>query len=282
MIQLYGHKGLSLSGYSRAAHRTGLVINGLNILLDAGLDVQKAFPHIFITHQHLDHVIYLPQYTMNIENPEDSITVISSENILKNIKPYVTSALRMSKNIPESVNQDEILEKSHTKFTPISQDTNYSFINGMDTWHVNQIKCYHGIESIGFGFSIIKKKLKEEYLKLNGHEIKLLKDSGIEIIENKLEKIFIFLGDTNKTILVDDSIYLYKTIIIECSYIYNNAEEIKLAKVNKHMHWNDLEEKVKEYPHIQFILIHFSMRYTKKEIDEFFQEKKLTNVFYLI
>ena len=282
MIQLYGHKGLSISGYSRAAHRTGLVINGLPILLDGGLDIQKAFPHIFITHQHLDHVIYLPQYTMNIENPEDSITVISTENILKNIKPYVTSAIRMSKNISESVTQDEILEKSHTKFTPISSDTIYSFINGTDSWHVNQIKCYHGIESIGFGFSIIKKKLKQDYLQLNGKEIKLLKDSGTEIIEKKLEKIFVFLGDTNKTILSDESIYLYKTIIIECSYIYDDKEEIKLAKLNKHMHWNDLEDKVKEHSHVQFILIHFSMRYTTKEINDFFKAKNLSNVFVLI
>ena len=94
MIQLKSIKALQISGYSRAAHRTGLEVKGLNILLDAGLDVQKAYEHIFITHQHLDHTIFLPQYTMNNDN-NMKMNIISTQNILNNIKPDVTSALRM-------------------------------------------------------------------------------------------------------------------------------------------------------------------------------------------
>jgi len=279
-IQLKNYKGLSLTGYSRAAHRTGLLIKGLDILLDAGLDVQKAFKNIFITHQHLDHVIYLPQYTMNIENPSESINVISSPNILDGIKPYLTGALRMSKNIPKDILDDKILSDAKTNFHQITKDKIYSFMNGKDKWLVEQIKCSHGIESIGFGFSVEKIKLKEEYSSLVGHEIKKLKDDGIDITYKKIEPIFLFLGDTNKNILSNEQIYKYPTIIIECTYIYD--DEISLAKKNKHIHWLDIEKTIKEYSDTQFILIHFSMKYTRDEIKTFFTKQNLSNLFYLI
>jgi ribonuclease Z len=279
-IQLHKFKGLSLTGYSRAAHRTGLLVKGLNILLDAGLDVQKAFPHIFITHQHLDHVIYLPQYTMNIENPSDSINVISSPNILEGIKPYLTSALRMSKNIPKDITEEKILSDAKTNFHEITKDKIYSFMNGKDKWFVEPIKCSHGIESIGFGFSVEKIKLKEEYSSLIGYELKKLKDEGVEITYTKIEPIFLFLGDTNKNILTNDKIYSYPTIIIECTYIYD--DEISLAKKNKHIHWSEIKEIIENKSHIQFILIHFSMKYTCDEIRTFFTKQNLSNLFYLI
>jgi ribonuclease Z len=275
MISLKGYKTLKLSGYSRAAHRTGIEIIGLNILLDAGLDVQKAFSHIFITHQHLDHVIYLPQYTMNIENDRQYINVISTNNILNNIKPYLCEALKMSKNI-NCDNYEDILKKVNTNFIPIDYNNNYKFCNGREQWIVNIIKCYHGIDSIGFGFSVIKNKLKEEYINLTNQEIIKLKNEG-QIITNEIkEDIFLFLGDTNKKILQNKDIYKYKSIIIECTYIYD--EEMDLAKINKHIHWLDIKNIIIENKDIQFILIHFSMKYKNQEIKDFFNKENITNI----
>ena len=281
MIQLKSIKSIQISGYSRAAHRTGLEVKGLDVLLDAGLDVQKAFEHIFITHQHLDHCIFIPQYIMNIDN-NMKMNIISTQNILDNIKPYVTSALRMSKNINKNITNDEILNDANTKFVSINLNNTYEFKHGKDKWIVNLIKCSHGIESVGFGFTIVKNKLKQDYIGLDNKEIVKLKMSGVELTDIVNEKVFLFLGDTDKKILINQEIYTYKTIIIECTYIYDIEEEIKLAKINKHMHWINLKDIIKTYNDIQFILIHFSMKYTKKEIEEFFKKENLMNVDILI
>jgi ribonuclease Z len=278
LVQFKNHKGLYLTGYSRAAHRTGLQVKGLDILLDAGLDVQKAHKHIFITHQHLDHVIYLPQYIMNIEDQQE-INIISSPNILNNIKDYVASALRMSQSIPLSLSNDILLKKSKTYLKPITEQNNYQFIHGKDRWSVEYIKCFHGVESIGFGFNIQKIKLKEEYSELSGKEIKKLKDEKVEITINKMEPIFLFLGDTNKNILLEEKIYNYPTIIIECSYICD--EDLILAKKNKHIHWKDIKDIITKYSNIQFILIHFSMKYTVNQLKQFFDSVNLHNINYI-
>jgi ribonuclease Z len=281
MIQLKSIKALQISGYSRAAHRTGLEVKGLNILLDAGLDVQKAFDHIFITHQHLDHVIYLPQYTMNIDNNK-KINVISTQNILNNVKPYLISTLRMSKNISMNTSNDDILNIANTNFVNVDINNTYKFTNGKDKWLVNLIKCSHGIDSVGFGFTIVKNKLKQEYIGMNNKEIVNFKKNGVELTDIVNEKVFLFLGDTDKKILLNQEIYTYKTIIIECTYIYDTEEEIKLANINKHMHWINLKDIIKKYNDIQFILIHFSMKYTKKEIEDFFKNENLENLNLLI
>ena len=280
MIKLNAYAALQVSGYSRAAHRTGIEIKGLDILLDAGLDVQKSFANIFITHQHLDHCIYLPQYTMNIDNKPEGITVVSTNNILGKIKPYVCEALRMSKNMGPDIAYDDILKNAMTKFTPITLDDVYTFNNGREQWLVKPIKCFHGIDSIGFGFSVKKNKLKEEYLQLSGKEIKKLKDLQVEITQEIISPIFLFLGDTNKKILENKEIYEYKTIIVECTYIYD--DELELAKINKHMHWVEIKEYIKKHNLIQFILIHFSMKYKKEEIIKFFKEQNVTNIDILI
>ena len=280
MIKLNAYTALQVSGYSRAAHRTGIEIKGLDILLDAGLDVQKSFANIFITHQHLDHCIYLPQYTMNIDNKPEGITVVSTNNILGKIKPYVCEALRMSKNMGPDIAYDDILKNAMTKFTPITLDDVYTFNNGREQWLVKPIKCFHGIDSIGFGFSVKKNKLKEEYLQLSGKEIKKLKDLQVEITQEIISPIFLFLGDTNKKILETKEIYEYKTIIVECTYIYD--DELELAKINKHMHWVEIKEYIKKHNLIQFILIHFSMKYKKEEIIKFFKEQNVTNIDILI
>jgi len=279
MISLAKYKGLCVSGYSRAAHRTGIIIKGLDLILDAGLDVQKAFANIFISHQHLDHVIYIPQYILNIVD-NNSTNIISTRNVLSKIKPYLTSALYMSINIPNDIDENDFYTKARTKFISMDDNIQYSFMNGSEKWNVELFSCCHSVESVGFGFSVEKNKIKEEYKNLPGKEIKKLKDSGTDITHKINENIFLFLGDTDKNIILNNKIYEYPTIIIECTYIYDDEE--CLAEKNKHIHWNDIKNVICDKKHIQFILIHFSMKYTIEEIKDFFDKLNLPNVNYLI
>jgi ribonuclease Z len=278
-IQLKNYKGLSLSGYSRAAHRTGIEVVGLNILLDAGLDVQKCYSNIFITHQHLDHIIFLPQYTMNNDTCQ-TINIVSTQNILKNVQRYVISALRTSHNILDEILDEQILRNAYIKGIPLSHGSFYTFLNGKEKWIVESVKCFHGIDSIGFGFSVEKIKLKEEFISMNSKDIKKNKDNGIQITYNKIEKIFLFLGDTNKQIFQNPYIYTYPSIITECTYIY--SDDISLAKKNNHIHWDEIKDIIRKNESIQFILIHFSMKYKKDEIIDFFQKENIENVEVLI
>jgi ribonuclease Z len=278
-IYLQKYKGFKVKGYSRAAHRTGVIIEGLDIVLDAGLDVQKSFSNIFITHSHYDHVLFLPQYVFNT-NDKQKINVISSKQILDNIEPWFIEGIRMTHNLKKTLNSNTIFSIAKTKFTPLELDNFYEFYNGREKWKVESVKCFHSVDSIGFGFEVEKNRLKEEYSNLSQKEIKQLKKDNIEITLLTFEKIFIFLGDTDKRILLNENIYEYPTIIIECTYLYE--DEKKLAQQNKHINWNDIKDIIINKKEIQFILIHFSMKYTQDEIKHFFDKQNLSNLYYLI
>lgn len=279
MVSLQKYKGFSVEGYSRAAHRTGILIRGLNILLDAGLDVQKAFSHIFISHQHYDHVIYLPQYTFNIPDGE-TMNIISTENILSKIKPWLSSAIRMTKDIKQNTSDNTILNIASTTFNSIDFNEFYEFNNGNEQWRTELFKCTHSVDSVGFGFQVKKKKLKPDFQKCTQKEIKNLLNDKVEITFESFENIFLFLGDTNKQIIENEKIFEYPTIIMECTYFYD--DEIELAKKNKHIHWNDIKTDIENKKQIQFILIHFSMKYSNKEIKDFLDGQKMSNLFYII
>lgn len=278
-ITLSKYKGFTVEGYSRAAHRTGIIIRGLDIILDAGLDVQKAFSHVFISHQHYDHLIYLPQYTFNVEEGH-TINVISTEEILLNIKPWLASAIRMTKDINPKVSNDSILSIASSKFIPLEFNSFYEFKNGSEEWRTELFKCFHSVDSVGFGFQVKKNKLKQEYTILTQKEIKKIKNDGVEITCPVFENIFLFLGDTDRRIIQNEKIFEYPTIIMECTYIYD--DEKSLAKKNKHIHWDDIKDIIQSKQSIQFILIHFSMKYSITEIKDFFDKHMLKNLNFII
>ena len=125
-----------------------------------------------------------------------------------------------------------------------------------------------------------KIKLKEEYLGLNGKEIVELKKKGININKIVDNPFLCFLGDTDKTVLLDETLYKYKTIMVECTFLPIGVDnDIPQADKTKHIHWNYLEPTINAHPENFFILYHFSQRYTRDEISNFFQGVNLPNVF---
>jgi mRNA degradation ribonuclease J1/J2 len=54
------HTSFTMSGYSRAAYRSGFYIHGLGIALDGGPQYFKRVSHYLITHGHTDHTACIP------------------------------------------------------------------------------------------------------------------------------------------------------------------------------------------------------------------------------
>merc|ERR1711972_256391 len=63
------------------------------------------------------------------------------------------------------------------------------------------------------------------------------------------------------------------TIIVECSFVavgMDEAEEQHQAMSRGHVAWSQLKPIVEAHPDIEFILVHFSERYTDDELRRFF------------
>lgn len=136
---------------------------------------------------------------------------------------------------------------------------------------VSVFKCDHNVPSVGYLFSTTNHKLKPEYTSLPGPEIKKLRQSGVEITAPVTTPVFAFLGDGTAATLAAEPEWLRQevaVVITECSFLYDKHDA--QAEKTKHTKWKDLEKVARKWPKTTFILIHFSMRYSNKDIVEFF------------
>ena len=277
-----GSPQLSLMGWSVAALRTNFYIKELGLMLDAGLSSPTfTINHMLITHCHSDHVANLP-YHLYSHKPSEKIKIYVPKGIESHIKDYIESAYLLSSHtFPEDLNikREELHVYRYFEIITVEPGDNIPIQIKKVNYGLEIFKCYHPVPCVGYGIYNVRKKLKEEYSKLNGKEIQELRKKGVDINYDYINKMFIYLGDTGKEIFEHqewNKILEYPAIIIECTFILEDEKEQAIK--TQHIHWDDLEPIVDKHKNNTFILIHFSQRYDKSEIKKFFKEKNRTNV----
>ncbi len=257
----------TLKGYSRAAYRTGFYIPELNIMLDAGPQNFNKPDHIFITHTHFDHICGLPLTMIGDEHGKHIFNIYAPAESEKFIRSYINSGFSL--NACHGVNV-----KTWYEFHPMKHTLEFITKIRKKPFQVETFECIHKVPTVGYGFSQITDKLKPEYSNLEGREIGKLRKEGVEITYQKITKKFAYVCDSTIEVLEKNkSILKYPIVIIECTFIVDDESTCK-----DHIYWSDLEEYVKEYTDVLFVLIHFSRRYKDKEIKEFFEKKDYKNI----
>ena len=140
----------------------------------------------------------------------------------------------------------------------------------------------HNVPTRGYGICQRRKKLNPEYQGLIGNELKKLKETGVDISIYPEYKIVAYVLDTNiKCFEINPELLDYLNVIVECTFFgdYEKKEETSsredIDKLSEHhIHWDYLCPIVKASPDVNFILVHFSMRYSWDEIKTFFDDVK--------
>lgn len=259
---------LTLEGYSVAARKTNFYIPELKVMLDCGLTSVMIPDYIFITHCHSDHCYNLPMVLVDLgEKKIDIYVPVKKKNDIRDFinSTYVMVSGKKNPNVHKKYTLHGVIENTQLKINIRNKP-----------WVVDVIKCYHTVPCIGYGFSEIRKKLKDEYKDLSGKEIGQLKREGKEVTNIITRPMFCYLGDTSYEILNDPILEKYPVIMIECTFILPEHEGLAFPK--KHIHWSHIENYVKLHSNITFILYHFSSRYSSQEIRNFFKEIDINNV----
>jgi ribonuclease Z len=258
----------TLQGYSVAARNTGFYIPELRIALDCGVPSNHSPEHIFITHCHLDHCGCLPNTIIDTGSVQPRIYVPKyCEEQLRN---YIHHTFVMTKN-----NQNPNIHNKCRIIGGLIGERINTLIKKMP-YVIDVFKSFHTVPCVSYGFSEIRTKLKPEFTNCKQSEIEEAKLNGIEVTNQIEVPQFCFVGDTDERILTNSNLEKYPTIIIECTFLYPEHEIH--AKKDKHMHWNKLEAYIRSHTNNNFVLIHFSSRYTDEEITTFFSDKSLENL----
>lgn len=304
---------LVLTGRSRAAWHTSFVIPQLNLLLDAGLCVNKSRPkHVFLTHGHNDHTLLAPAFVKR-EDPPDVYCPAEMKKAFDNFiladtmlnlggviavedaeeHGFLVSEEDNGERRPSNSN-GHVIQKCRDPGHLCTEDDDgrspqeKAFLrthvtHGVrpnDTITLRRLKgitatvfqCDHTVPCVGYVFHSTTHRLKQEYKSLTGQKLKDLRQSGTELTEPHSSPMFAFLGDTTATTLASSPEWLRNgipVVITECSFLYD--EHKAQADKTKHTTWRDLEPVIRRWQDTTFVLTHFSMRYSDRQVCEFFK-----------
>lgn len=257
ILSEYNYKDFTFIGVSEGGIYTCITVPRFKLMFDTGIGSSAIIDYskILLTHGHLDHA--------------SGLAYLISQRSLRKLQPPEVY-------VPKEIFQplDEILKLWHKienyeskyKLIPVDFDTKYVLENH---FYFKAIPSFHRVPSNGYVIMQIKKKLKSEYKHLSGHEIAELKSKNPDIIEIVHEPVLVFSGDTQiEFVLKNQIVQKAKILFLECTYICDERP-IERARQWGHIHLYEIANYSEYFREIQkLFLIHFSPRYTKKEIYE--------------
>jgi len=263
---------VTLSGYSRAAENTGFYCKELEMAFDGGVQMNDRPAVICLTHLHNDHMCNLNK--LLIENPKKPIVIIPDNDKFATLLTQTLKLLYISSKFihPESAKGQNPAVTYPYALVKLAVGSSYKFKETVQgDYYAEGLPSEHGVTSVSFGIYQMRKRCKEEYRNLAPQEYVQLKKDGIDITEHYKYPIVCYMSDTNSKpfdMIPASNIYSYNVIVMECTFLED--VDLSQAKKKNHIHWLQLIPIVKSHPEIKFILIHFSKKYTWKEVKEFF------------
>lgn len=259
----------TLKGYSRAAFRTGFYIPDLGLMLDAGPQLRGKPEHILITHTHGDHIAQLPFTMISDEKGDHIFHIYAPKQSEELLRQYIAALF----NVNAVRNMRDAVEQQY-RFHPMTAGTEFPLTIRKNPYLVEVFQCDHSIPTVSYGIKVIKHKLKDEFLGIPGKDIATMRKEGKEITNQVITPTLAYVCDTTiKVFALNPTILTYSTVIIECTFL--KSED---SNGSDHISWDELKPFILANPRVNFILIHFSMKYKESEIEDFFRAEGVPNV----
>lgn len=244
----------TVRGISVAGVYTCLQIPELGVVLDAGIPL-RAFAggdNFFLSHGHADHLGGL-------------IGMLGIRGMMN--KPELPR-LFMPKAIQADLNQ----ALAHiTKIQRYDLSVQGVGVEAGDehvvagSLLVRAFQTHHPVPSVGYQFFRRAKKLKAEFLHLEGAEIGRRRKAGEALFDDEEQLEVAYATDTLLRVLdTSPSILRSKVLILECSFL-DERKDLAASQAGCHIHLDELLERAGEFQNEHLVLMHFSQIYKPAE-----------------
>ncbi|KAF2600131.1 hypothetical protein F2Q68_00009006 [Brassica cretica] len=250
-------EGYPIDGLSIGGHETCIMFPSLRLAFDIGRCPHRAISQdfLFISHSHMDHIGGLPMY-------------VATRGLYKMKPPTIIVPTSIKECVESLFEVHRKLDSSELKHNLVGLDIGEEFIIRKDL-KVKAFKTYHVIHSQGYVVYSTKHKLKQEYVGLPSDEIKSLKDSGVEITNSITTPEVAFTGDTTSDFVLDENnadALKARVLVMESTFL-DDSVSVEHARDYGHIHLSEIVKHAEKFENKAILLIHFSARYTVKEIE---------------
>ncbi|MGH1337422.1 MAG: MBL fold metallo-hydrolase [Aureispira sp.] len=257
---------LTITGSSTALFSTWYLVEEFQLLFDAGdgvisnlLQRSRKAQHVFVSHADRDHMSSLMAFRQMHARPEGFPKIY----------------------YPKDARSFEYLKDFSARFAPHSPPTPwYGVDDGQEfaikpNYIVKSIRNEHidvplpVIKSVGYEILEVKRKLKTAFKGLSGLEIKALREKkGNDFItQEQRQSILTYTGDTP---VRDYDLWSQANVLIHEATFLEAPAKNKRGSV--HSVLEEVIDMVAQSQVQQLILGHFSMRYSKQEIEQAVQQ----------
>jgi ribonuclease Z len=247
--------GLAIEGVSIAGRESFYKVPAFHALLDFGRAPEDTVPYatVCLTHGHLDHAAGLAHHaSRRLLDGMPAARVFVPEEACADFEGWLAFAQRLEK----------VDYGLHV--TAVQPGASFRLRNDLE---MKILPGRHRVPSVGYLFSEVKHKLKEEFASLSGEEIAALRARGVEVAARREIPILAYPGDCGPGIFdAAPELFAARVLLIECSFLL--PEDRDRAHAYEHLHLEDFLDRADLFQNEAIVLTHFSQRYRVGEIRE--------------
>lgn len=251
--------GLEISGVSIAGHESFYELPAFRCLLEFGRapDATLSYSTICLSHGHLDHAAGLAHHASRRRlTGLTPARVFAPEEALPDLSAWLAACERLEK-IDYGV---RLLPAVPGETVALRNDLILRFLPGR-----------HRVPSVGYLFSEVRHKLRDEYVGLEGERIAELRGRGEQVTRREEAPLLAYPGDCGPSIFdAAPELFRARVLLIECSFFA--PEDVERAHAYEHLHWSDFLDRAALFQNEAIVLTHFSLRYRPEEIRAAFRE----------
>ena len=283
----HARDGLSIVGLGRSADASCYYLPEWGLVLDAGLATKAFTPKtVLLSHGHRDHTQALPVLARpapfgragQVVHPP---MVLLPEPLVPLVENYMhaESVLNFghAQSIADNVKALGKLDLRGVRDGDVIALPRHAY-SGKRALSVEVFAAPHkDMPAVAFGIFRTGKKLKPEYAAQQARIPELMRaNPGLEVSEAVKEPTLFYSGDTTIGLLEARSseILAYRYIIHECTFLGEPTAELdEYARKRGHTHYAQLHRYICAAPNTVWVLVHWSVRYSRQDVEDFFEDK---------